>query len=356
MGRDTELKDVNDTMEFLEKTGSKDLVIPSQPPRHSWKVLVLMLVIAIGLKSWQPLAIAHAKQGNGSYTFNTTTMVVMVEIVKLVFCAGVLSLQLKEAEPLARQQMLALDFKTSLHFLVPSLLYAASNTLVYFAMSYINPALFHVLGNIRIIVAGVLYRVIMKKKQSDLQWAALFLLMLGAALATPELSELSFSEGENSTLLGLLFVVLMCLCSTSSSIYTEMFFKRTKDLSIFYQNCVLYLYGILVNLIILVISHPDILTAGFFHGWDGAALQVLVCQSAMGVSLSFIFKFLDNIVYVFSLTVSMIFTICLSIMLFDFSLSSAFVFAVCIVCTAIYLYYRSKIFEKYNLDPNKVEF
>jgi UDP-sugar transporter A1/2/3 len=356
MRSDTELTYINKTLEFLEKTGTKQLVISSQPPRHDWKVLVLMLVIAIGLKSWQPLAIAHAKQDDGSYSFNTTTMVVMVEFVKLVFCAGVLSLQLYEADPLARQQMLALDFKTSLHFLVPSLLYAASNTLVYLAMSYINPALFHVLGNIRIIVAGVLYRLIMKKKQSDLQWAALFLLMIGAALATPDLGELSLSKGENSTLLGLLFVVLMCLCSTSSSIYTEMFFKKTKDLSIFYQNCVLYFYGILVNLIILAISSPSSFSTGLFHGWDGAALQVLVCQSAMGVSLSFIFKFLDNIVYVFSLTASMIFTICLSIMLFDFSLSSAFVFAVCIVCTAIYLYYRSKILEKYNLDPNQVEF
>ena len=63
--------------------------------------------------------------------------------------------------------MVNLPFIKSLHFLVPSLLYATSNTLMYLGLSYINPALFHVFGNIRIIITGVLARVMLSKKLTD---------------------------------------------------------------------------------------------------------------------------------------------------------------------------------------------
>lgn len=362
MVKDIELRDLDDKLMMLDKDGRVKLTnYPEALVRqHDWKMLVLMLILAISLKSWQPLAIANAKQEDGSFSFNKSVMVVMVELVKLCFCAGVLAIQLHNADPETRESMTDLSCLTSLHFLVPSVLYAASNTLVYYSMSFINPALFHVFGNIRIIVAGVLYRIIMKKKQSDLQWTALFLLMIGAALATPEFGELSKSEDEDenggSTLTGLFFVVLMCLCSTSSSIYTEMFFKRTKNLSIFYQNTVLYLYGILVNLVILTVDDFGIYSRGLFTEWDSSAVQVLICQSMMGVSLSFIFKYLDNIVYVFSLTAAMVISIVLSILFFDFQVNSAFVFAVLVVSVAIYIYYRNKILEKYNVDPHTFEF
>lgn len=352
-----ELKDLKEDLKFLDNAGKKEFpVVDPKTQSHDWKMYALMLLLAIGLKSWQPLAIASAKQDDGSYTFNKASMVVSVEVVKLVFCLAILVMQLSGTDPLARKGMIGLPFKTSLHFLVPSLLYAASNTIVYFSMSYINPALFHVLGNIRIIVAGVLYRFIMQKKQSDLQWTSLVLLMVGAALATPGINSIDFSGEDNSTLLGLFFVVLMCVCSTASSIYTEMFFKRTKELSVFYQNVVLYVYGILVNVAIILATDPGLFERGFFEGWDSAAVQVLICQSAMGVSLSFIFKYLDNIVYVFSLTISMILTIWMSILFFDFRLDATFIFSVIVVCTAIYLYYRGKILEKYQIDPNTFEF
>jgi hypothetical protein len=46
----------------------------------------------------------------------------------------------------------------------------------------------------------------------------------------------------------------------------------------------------------------------------------------------------------------------MSILFFDFSLDATFVFAIIVVCAAIYLYYCGKILEKYKLDPNTFEF
>jgi hypothetical protein len=77
-------------------------------------------------------------------------------------------------------------------------------------MSYINPALFHVFGNTRILTAGVLYRIMMGRKQSDLQWLALLLLTAGAIMVTP-LSESTPKEGEDN------FLGLVIQASTQKS-------------------------------------------------------------------------------------------------------------------------------------------
>lgn len=91
--------------------------------------------------------------------------------------------------------------------------------------------------------------------------------MFGAMLASPEvdMSELK----DSNTVIGILITIMMCSASTSSSIYTEKIFKASAELSIFYKNIVLYLYGIIVNVIYLLYKNPGLLTAGgFLAGWN----------------------------------------------------------------------------------------
>ena len=349
---DTLLSDMKDrkTYESVDTSTMQTFsVMQSEPPPPAPQVPAVlyfaMILLAIGVKCWQPLAIAGAKNPDGSFSFNKTTMVLLVELVKLGFCACVLLIQLISATKQQRVALTDLTFRQSLHYLVPAILYAASNTLVYYAMSYINPALFHVLGNIRIITAGILYRFMMGKQQTDIQWTALVILTFAAAIVTPDMDEVG-TQGNESPVWGLVFIVLMCVFSTSSSIYTEKYFKKSKDVSIFYQNCILYLYGVLVNTIYLLFTDWEgLVNHGFFEGYDSRALVVLTAQSTMGVTLSFVFKvkltqYLNNIVYVISLPVSMVLTAFLSIIFYAFTLTVTFIAAVGIITASIYLYYR----------------
>lgn len=301
---------------------------------------LLIIVSAIAIKSYQPIAISASQNEDGTYSYNKTTMVLLTEVAKLVACLIALGVQISGVKPHMRPALTALSFTESLHFLVPAILYGASNTLAFIGMSFINPALFHVFGNIRIIVVGILSRLMKGAKMSDIQWLALLFMTVGAIMATPGIANEDLMSKGNS-ILGLLLIILMCVCSSASSVYTEMNFKRTKELSIFYQNVVLYLYGILVNgLYLLATDMEKIQTNGFFYGYSRGAYLALFSQALMGVSLSFIFKYLDNIVYVISLTVSMIITIWLSIVFFGFELTIPFVCAVVVVIGSIYLYYR----------------
>ena len=120
---------------------------------------------------------------------------------------------------------------------------------------------------------------------------------------------------------------------------------------------VLYVYGIIVNgAWIVYSSYDDIVQNGLFHGFDLAAVHVLVSQAAMGISLSFIFKYLDNITYVIAFTISMFISAILSIVLFEFEFTLQFMCALLIVSVAIYHYYREKILEKYKIDTKDALF
>jgi UDP-sugar transporter A1/2/3 len=82
----------------------------------------------------------------------------------------------------------------------------------------------------------------------------------------------------------------------------------------------------------------------------------LLSQAAMGVSLSFIFQFLDSIVYTMCLTVSMFVTSILSAMFFDFHIDLNFICATGIVTLAIYLYYRRKMVDEWRLNEANMKF
>ena len=141
---------------------------PKSQPLQS-ATYAFMIFLAIATKTWQPMAIKSSQQADGTYAYNKTAMVLVVEVIKLVFCSAVFGVVWFNTPPAKRAALSNLPFRQSLHFLVPSMLYAASNSLVYYGMLFINPALFHVFGNIRIIIAAVMYRVIMGRKNTDIQ-------------------------------------------------------------------------------------------------------------------------------------------------------------------------------------------
>ena len=281
-------------------------------------------------------------------------MILLTEVAKMNFCFIVLFFQYSSATKSQQETMTNLKFTDSLHFLVPSALYALSNTLAFISLNYINPGLFHVFGNLRLLTAGILYKVFMNRKQTDIQWCALFLIMFGAMLASPvDMSEFK----DSNTIIGIMITILMCSASTCSSVYTEKIFKASGDLSIFYKNIVLYLYGILVNMAFLLYNEPTLLSSGgFLTGWNFYTYLALLSQSAMGITLSFIFQYLDSIVYTIALTVSMFMTSILSSMFFEFEITLSFLCSVGVVSISVYLYYRQKAIEMYQIDEKKLEF
>ncbi|KAL6558617.1 hypothetical protein OROMI_018967 [Orobanche minor] len=66
---------------------------------------------------------------------------------------------------------------------IPAALYLIKNLLQYYIFAYVDASGYQILKNFNIITTGVLYRIILKKKLSEIQWSAFLLLCDGCTTA-----------------------------------------------------------------------------------------------------------------------------------------------------------------------------
>ena len=144
-------------------------------------------------------------------------------------------------------------------FALSALLYGANNNLVIYLQHYMDPSTYQVLSNLKIGSTALLYCLCLGHRLSAHQGLALLLLMAaGACYASGGFQEpVNTLPGPASaagahpmplhiTPLGLLLLILYCLISGLSSVYTELIMKRQR-LPLALQNLFLYTFGVILN-------------------------------------------------------------------------------------------------------------
>jgi multidrug transporter EmrE-like cation transporter len=64
--------------------------------------------------------------------------------------------------------------------------------LQFWTLKYVDPATYQILGNLKIVTTGVLFRLLLQRRLSLLQWISLVLLMIGAT--TSQVPEMRYSK------------------------------------------------------------------------------------------------------------------------------------------------------------------
>ncbi|XP_074140810.1 putative UDP-sugar transporter protein SLC35A4 [Sminthopsis crassicaudata] len=136
------------------------------------------------------------------------------------------------------------------------------------------------------------------------------------------------------TPLGLL-LLLYCLISGLSSVYTELLMKRQR-LPLALQNTFLYSFGVLMNLGLYMGGGPGPWLLEGFSAW--AALVVL-SQALNGLLMSAIMKHGSSITRLFVFSSSLIVNAVLSATLLHLQLTAAFFLALLLIGLAVHLYY-----------------
>ncbi len=63
----------------------------------------------------------------------------------------------------------------------------------FWTLRYVDPATYQILGNLKIVTTGVLFRLLLQRRLSMLQWIALVLLMIGATTSQVRSQPCSFA-------------------------------------------------------------------------------------------------------------------------------------------------------------------
>ena len=252
-----------------------------------------------------------------------------------------------------------LDWKETLKYSVPALLYFLDNNLLFVVLSLIDPPTFTLLNNIKVLITALLYQFFLKRKVTRRQWLALVLLLTGVVISQVSKQSKHASSGNGSPhhsdkegfnshgdfLLGVMIVGVMASFSSFANIYTEYVFKGkaahdpARERNVHKQNMNLYMFGVLFNgLALITVDYKPIMHEGIFRGYTGYTVAVIVGNACVGLGISFILKWANNMVHIFATSFSLLTTVILSMVFFSFYPTSLFILGAGVVITAIYLY------------------
>jgi len=206
--------------------------------------------------------------------------------------------------------------KEALQYAVPELIYCINNFLVFVILEYVDMTTFQLLGQLKIVFTGLLFRIVLRRRLSDYQWLAIWQLACGATVSQIPNRE---PHETKAPFFGVVLSVISCCLSALAGIYNEKIMKDKASISIHWQNLQLYTWGIFFCLIGDRFSPRGgsaLQPQGFFSGYNGWAVVVVLNNMFMGLSISAILKFVDNIARVYTHTMAMLTTSVLAVVLF----------------------------------------
>uniref|UniRef100_A0A3Q4ACF4 Solute carrier family 35 member A5 n=1 Tax=Mola mola TaxID=94237 RepID=A0A3Q4ACF4_MOLML len=350
--------------------------------RSSFYTLALGLGF-VTLGTSRILLLKFSANSENKYDFLPASVNLFAEVLKLLFCLFMsVSVIVREGQSCRELGFSSsASFLSSLKWAVPAFLYFLDNLIIFYVMTYLQPAVAVLFSNFVILTTAVLFRIVLKRRLSWVQWAALVVLFLSIvslttgsgssqnAISMPGLKSNPLSTPSNSCLLytqlleqmknsrilgklrslgvGHILLLLQCFISAMANIYNEKILKEGDQLteSIFIQNSKLYVFGLVFNGLTLGLSSEArglTMHCGLLHGHNIYSLGLVLVTAALGLSVAFILKFRDNMFHVLTGQITTVLVTALSLFLFDFRPSLDYFLQAPVVLLAIFIYNASQ--------------
>ncbi|KAL5723233.1 CMP-sialic acid transporter 2 [Ranunculus cassubicifolius] len=310
--------------------------------RSKWKTKSIVTIALTVLTSSQAILIVWSKRA-GKYEYSVTTANFLVEALKCALSLLAL-MRIWRTEGVTEDNRLSTSLNEVIVYPIPAALYLVKNLLQYYIFAYVDAPSYQILKNLNIISTGVLYRIILKRKLSEVQWAAFVLLCAGCTTA-----QLNSSSDRvlQTPVQGWMMAIVMALLSGFAGVYTEAIMKKRPSRNVNVQNFWLYVFGMVFNAMAIVVQDFDaVMNKGFFFGYTLITTCMIFNHALSGIAVSMVMKYADNIVKVYSTSVAMLLTAVVSFFLFQYHPSLAFFLGSTVVAVAVYLHSVSKVQAK----------
>ncbi|XP_073476967.1 probable UDP-sugar transporter protein SLC35A4 [Aquarana catesbeiana] len=297
--------------------------------RVQWAIMLLLSVVIYG--SHAPLI--SICRVDGVIPFSSSAVVLLIEVLK--FIISLACHLITENKPFD----MSVSWRFALPYAFPAILYGVNNNLVIHMQHFMDPSSFQVLSNLKIVSTALLYSILLGQRLSIRKWFAIFLLTAAGVFYSyggiQDVEKASAAAQLYITLPGLLIMVIYCLISGMSAVYTEMTLK-TQKIPLNLQNIFLYSFGIVINLLAHSSGSHN---GGFLDGFSIWVFVIVLSQAFNGLIMSVVMKHSSNITRLFIISCSMLVNGLLSYMLLQLQLTFLFFLAVVLIGFAVYLFY-----------------
>ncbi|KAK6619799.1 hypothetical protein RUM43_012144 [Polyplax serrata] len=276
--------------------------------------------------------------------FLSSTAVLMSEIVKLVICIFVVFTEESHSLKRTIEKLNLFIVKQPYDTLmvgIPSFLYVIQNNLLYLSASNLDAATYQVTYQLKILTTAVFAVILLKRKLLVTQWISLVVLVLGIVsvqMADTRPSDSTKVPDEQNRLLGFAAALGACCLSGYAGIFFERVLKAS-DVSLWIRNVQLSFLSIPLGLFTTFVSdYSSLRKNGFFFGYDGFVIYVIILQAVGGLIVAMVVKYADNILKGFATSLAIIISCVASIYLFNFVLTFQFIIGVVLVISSVYGY------------------
>lgn len=280
-------------------------------------------------------------QTNGRYRYDYATIPFLAEIFKLLVSSFLLWKECKSSSP----PRMTTEWKTVRLFPIPSIIYLVHNNVQFATLTYVDPSTYQIMGNLKIVTTAILFRMFLRRKLSNLQWMAIVLLAVGTTTSQVKgCGEASCDSIFSAPIQGYMLGLLSACLSALAGVYTEYLMKKNND-SLYWQNVQLYTFGAIFNMLRLI---WDDFRVGFdngpwwqriFYGYNITTWLVVLNLGSTGLLVSWLMKYADNIVKVYSTSMAMLLTMILSVYLFSFKPTIQLFLGIVICMISLHMYF-----------------
>ena len=180
-----------------------------------------------------------------------------------------------------------------LPFAAPAAIYFVNNNLLFVILAYVNSTTYQILSSLKTVFTGLLFRLLLHRRLSDLQSVAIVLLACGTATSQLGASASCPASAEReSSVVGVGAAVLTCMLSALGGVYSEHLVKHeAKAHSIHLQNALLYIWGLAFNSLALIgRDGVAIWTHGLLRGYTPVVWALVANNALNGLAISAILK------------------------------------------------------------------
>ncbi|KZV38019.1 CMP-sialic acid transporter 1 [Dorcoceras hygrometricum] len=302
-----------------------------------WYVVASILTI---LTSSQGI-LTTLSQSNGGYKYDYATVPFLAEVFKLIVSSVLLWRECQRSP----SPKMTTEWTSVRLYPIPSIIYLIHNNVQFATLTYVDTSTYQIMGNLKIVTTGILFRLFLKRKLSNLQWMAIGLLAIGTTTSQVKgCGEASCDSLFSSPIQGYMLGLLSACLSALAGVYTEFLMKKNND-SLYWQNIQLYTFGAIFNMARLVL---DDFRSGFdkgpwwqrlFSGYDITTWLVVLNLGSTGLLVSWLMKYADNIVKVYSTSMAMLLTMVLSVFLFNFKPTVQLYLGIMICMMSLHMYF-----------------
>jgi len=315
-------------------------------------LVVLIFVATLFAAGVMPITVTWAKGSTGQYPFLVSWWMVcfkaLVVVISVLMAAAAGAIGPKPGAP---SIFSAAGFKFGVGLLPPALLYTICDLLAFPILAHTDSATYATLTQLKIVVVALLFKFVLGRHVSLLQWIAVIELTLAALLYKIDVFTEMISGGGHSDTTGIVLILLKVLLASIASVWCDWSFKRKGPGCLTFPQQQIYFCGWMEIIAILNFMYNDggrymRGEVALFDGWSFYPVLALVVFASYGMLVSLFVKYLDSLTKLIMNLMAIILTATLSVHYFATEINGVQYFSIFFIILAAIVFKLGTVKKK----------